>query len=234
MKNTIAKLLGLSLLAMTSPAFAAMGEEPVVSSLMMHKFETDDSGQQVLRWDGQFWLGRDLNKFMLKSEGERSRDGTEEFEIQALYSRAIAPFWDLQAGIRHDLKPEPTQNWGVITLQGLAPYFFETDISLFVGESGNTALRLNGEYELLLTQRLILSPRLEVNLYGKDMPELETGTGLADIEAGLRLRYEIRREFAPYLGLNWYRLHGRTADYARMNGEADSDTSVVAGIRFWF
>ncbi len=137
-------------------------------------------------------------------------------------------------GIRKDFKPEPDREWGVIALQGLAPYRFEIDAALFVGSSGRTALRLKAEYELLFTQRLILSPEVELNAYGYNDQDSGVGSGLADIETGLRLRYEIGREFAPYLGINWNKKYGKKADYAATAGENIEDTQLVLGIRLWY
>ena len=122
----------------------------------------------------------------------------------------------------------------MIGLKGLAPYFFEVDAALFIGDSGNTGLRLNAEYEWLFTQKLILTPEIEVNFYGQDIPEVSLGSGLSDMTLGLRLRYEIRREFAPYLGLEWSKLYGNSADFVSSNGAEVSDTKVVAGLRLWF
>ncbi len=155
-------------------------------------------------------------------------------ELQFLYSKAIAKYWDLQFGVRHDFEPSPSQSWAVIGVQGLAPYFFETDVAFFVGESGRTALRFESEYELLLTQRLILTPDIEVNVYGQDDAEVGIGSGLSDVEVGFRVRYEIRREFAPYIGVNWSKLFGNTKDFARIAGESTSEAQLVIGLRMWF
>jgi copper resistance protein B len=154
--------------------------------------------------------------------------------LQALYSRAIAPYWDLQLGLRHDFQPSPSRSWGVIGIQGIAPYFFEVDTALFIGESGQTALRVEAEYELLFTQKLILTPEVELNFYGQDDKDLNIGSGLSDLEAGLRLRYEIRREFAPYIGVNWNKSFGNTADFASAEGEDTDDVQWVVGLRAWF
>jgi len=159
---------------------------------------------------------------------------TLKAEIQALYSRAIAPFWDVQIGLRQDLKPEPERAWGVIGIQGLAPYFFDIDAALFIGDSGATAARLSAEYELMLTQKLVLAPEVTLNFYGQNDIERLSGSGLSDATAGLRLRYEIRREFAPYIGVNWTRSFGNSAEFVRAHGESTRDTQWVAGIRAWF
>ena len=213
---------------------AAMDDDPLLYNIMVGEMETDDSSSDLFSWDVQTWLGKNINKLWLKTEGERESGETEYVEIQALYSRAISSFWNFQAGIRHDTLPKLEQNWGVIGLQGLAPYWFEIDTALFIGESGNTALRFNVEYELLFTQKLILTPELEINLYGQDIPEVSLGAGLSDATLGLRLRYEIRREFAPYIGIEWSKIYAGSADFVRRSGAAVSDTKVVAGLRLWF
>jgi copper resistance protein B len=137
-------------------------------------------------------------------------------------------------GVRKDYKPTPSRSWVALGFEGLAPYWFELDAAVFVGESGRTGFRLQAEYEILFTQRLILSPELEINAYGENDADTDTGSGLSDAEIGLRLRYEIRREFAPYVGINWYKRYGNTADYAREDEEGVSDTSLVVGIKAWF
>jgi copper resistance protein B len=211
-----------------------MEDDPILAKFMLEQLEVHDAdGSQPLTWEGEAWIGKDINKLWLKTEGERVSGNTEELEVQALYSRAVAPYWDVQLGIRKDFKPVGRE-WGVIGLKGLAPYFFETDIALFVGDNGRTAARVQAEYELLLTQKTILTPEIEVNLYGKNDSEMRTGSGLSDITVGLRLRHEFKREFAPYIGVEWSKKLGNTADFARDDGEDVSDTQLVAGIRAWF
>lgn len=212
-----------------------MNDDPLLATLLVDQFEIrTGSGDNPLAWDAEAWLGKDFNKLWIKSDGEYLDGAVEEMEFQALYSRAVAPFWDVQLGWRRDIRPEPDRDWLVLGVKGLAPYFFDIDAALFVGESGRTGARLQVEYEILFTQRLILVPELELNLYGRDDPDVGIGSGLADVEAGLRLRYEIRREFAPYVGVNWAHLYGDTADYAREEGEDVDNFQFVAGIRVWF
>jgi copper resistance protein B len=204
--------------------------------LLLDKLEASDSDSQ--HWDAQAWVsqpwgGGDIHKLWLKAEGEREEGHTEHAEVQALYSRAISPFFDAQIGLRRDLQPHPTRDWLAVGLQGLAPYFFETEATLFVGDEGRSALRLKAEYDLLFTQRLILSPEIELDAYGEDDPELGLGSGLSNLEFGLRLRYEIRREFAPYIGVVWSHQFGDTADYTRANGGDMQDVQWVAGVKFW-
>lgn len=231
-------LSALSLLLMLSSVNSALAggkDDPLLGKVMIDQLEVRDADENnPLVLDGQGWVGKDLQKLWFKAEVERADSETEEAELQALYSQAIAPFWDVQVGVRQDFQPTPSRTWAVIGLQGLAPYFFEIDTALFIGESGRTALRLEAEYELLFTQRLILTPEIEVNFYGQNDADLGIGSGLSDIEAGLRLRYEIRREFAPYIGVNWNKRFGNSADFARSAGEETDDLQWVIGVRAWF
>tara|TARA_Y100001936_G_scaffold189679_2_gene188273 strand:- start:21067 stop:21792 length:726 start_codon:yes stop_codon:yes gene_type:complete len=221
--------------SMINVSLAGAKDDPVLTMLQFDKLEMQGGeSENPLVLEGQGWIGQDLNKFWLKTEIEREDGKTEEAELQALYSKGVSPFWDFQVGIRRDFQPTPGLNWAVIGLQGLAPYFFEVDTALFIGESGRTALRVEAAYELLFTQRLILTPEIEVNLYGKNDEELGIGSGLSDIETGLRLRYEIRREFAPYIGVSWSKSFGNTANFAREDGEGTNDIQWVIGIRTWF
>lgn len=195
-----------------------------------------NEGDPLFLWDAQGFYGGDINKLWIKTEGEYdfAADEFEEAELQALYSRAIGSFWDIQTGVRHDFAPFEDRTYGVIGVQGLAPYLFEIDAAAFVSGHGDVTARIEAEYEFLLTQRLILQPRAELNFAFQDIPDLETGAGLSTAETGLRLRYEIRREFAPYVGVSWTRSVGDTADFVRGRGEDSSDLSFVAGVRFWF
>jgi copper resistance protein B len=240
MKNLSKKLLlTLGTTALSSlPVIAHENHEeddPVLARVMIDQLEWRDSdGADPYALEAQAWIGKDLHKLWLKADVERIDGETEEAEIQALYSRAIAPFWDVQVGVRQDLKPTPDREWGVIGIQGLAPYFFEVDAALFIGDSGDTAARLSAEYEWMFTQKVVLSPEISVNFYGQNDMQRLTGSGLSDAQAGLRLRYEIRREFAPYVGVNWKKSFGNTADFVRDHGESTSDTQWVVGVRAWF
>ena len=229
-------VMTLVVLIVSSPglSWAASVDDPLLFNMILNEFETDDTSNDSLSWDAQAWLGHDLNKLWIKTEGERLNGETEEAEVQALYGRAISSFWDVQVGFRHDARPSPSQDWGVIGVQGLARYFFEIDAALFIGESGNTGLRLNAEYEKLFTQRLILTPEFEMNFYGQNVAEVSLGSGLSDISLSLRLRYEIRREIAPYVGLEWTKYYGNSADFVRRDGYEISDAKAVAGLRIWF
>jgi len=211
-----------------------MEDDPVVSKFILEQLEVHDAdGKNPLTWEAEAWIGKDINKLWFKTEGERVDGETEELELQALYSRAIHPYWDFQVGLRKDFQPE-SRKWGVLGFKGLAPYYFETDVALFVGESGRTALRVQSEYELMLTQKTVLSPEIELNFHGKDDAAVGVGSGLSDVSFGLRLRHEFKREFAPYIGVEWTKKFGNTADFARDEGEDISDTQLVLGIKAWF
>ena len=228
-------VLPICLALTTTPLVAAMEDDPVLSMLKVDQLEARDTDDgTVTAWEGHLWIGKDLNKLWIKSEGERSSEGTESAEVQLLYSRAIDANWDLQLGYRHDADPDPERNWAVIGFNGVSPYWFEIDTALFVEEDGQESLRFEAEYEFMLTQKWVLSPEVEVNWFSEDDDDLGIGSGLADIEMGLRLRYEIRREFAPYVGVHYERLLGDTEDIADAAGEDTSETQLVAGLRFWF
>ena len=185
-------------------------------------------------WEAQGWYGNDENKLWLRTEGNRSRGKVEDGDVEALWNHLVATYWSTQLGVRHELGDGPQRNWAAFGVQGIAPYWFELEATGYVGPSGRTAARFRAEYELLFTQRLILQPEFEVNAYGKSDPARRIGSGLSDAQLGLRLRYEIRRQFAPYIGVVWTRRFGNTADFARADHQAIFDRQWVAGIRIWF
>ena len=187
-------------------------------------------------WDIQGWSGGDINRFWWKSEGEGDFDGgLEEAELQALYSRALTPYWDVQAGVRQDFRPDGEDTTHlVLGLQGLAPYWWEIDAAAFLSTEGDLTARVEAEYDQRITQRLILQPRFEIDASASDIPELEIGSGLSTVEAGLRLRYEFRKEFAPYVGVEWRRAFGDTADYIEARGGKAEDIRFVVGLKAWF
>ncbi len=193
--------------------------------------DLDDVDAQA--WEFTAWYGNDYDKLWLKTEGERV-ESQEEGHIKLAWDRIFARWWSVQSGVRHDFREGPSRNWLDFGVRGLAPYFFEIDAAISFGDQGRTAARFSGEYEMLITQRLILQPELELNWYGKDDPQNGVGSGLADLELGVRLRYELLREFAPYVGVLWERKFGRTADLALHHGEDDSEVVFVAGVRAWF
>lgn len=226
-------LLALILILLPTSTSAMGEEDPLLFMFKLNQLELQifDGASNPLTWEGYAWLGKDLNKFYLKSEGNNIDGEYEELQTELLYSRAITPYWDLQLGERYDSYPKPSRSWLSLGIQGIAPYFFETEATLYVGSNGRTAARLHTEYELMLTQRWILKPDIEINLHSKDDPETRIGSGLSDLSAGLRLRYEIRREFAPYVGVQWGKNFGKTADYAEGHGQ---DTQFVIGVQVWF
>ncbi len=205
--------------------------------VLLDQFEgyRSSSGESGIRFDAQAWYGTDLNKLWLKAEGGRSGGQLGETRAEALYNRAFAPYFGWQAGVRHDFGGGgPGRNWGAVGVQGLAPYWFDVEATAYVGPSGRTAFRFKGEYDLRITQRLVLQPDLEFDIYGKSDPERGIGSGLSEADFGLRLRYEITRKFAPYIGVSWGRKFGNTADFARRAGEPVGESRIIAGIRLWF
>ncbi|MFZ3202829.1 MAG: copper resistance protein CopB [Pseudomonadales bacterium RIFCSPLOWO2_02_FULL_63_210] len=213
----------------------AMHDKQFNTFFLLDQLEYQDADEgSALSWDASGWIGGDIDRLWLRSEGGRTNGVTEEAEIQALWGHSIGPWWDLVAGARQDFKPGSPQTWAAFGIQGMALYAFEVEATAFIGEGGQSAVRLEGDYDILLTNRLILQPTAEVNFYGKNDPERGVGSGLANTEVGLRLRYEIRREFAPYLGVTWNRAYGNTADLVRDEGEDDNEARLVAGIRMWF
>lgn len=195
-----------------------------------------NEGDPVFLWDAQGWIGGDINRLWIKTEGEFdfNADEFEAAEAQALWSRAVTRFFDVQAGVRHDFAPGRDRTFAVAGIQGLLPYLFEIDAAVFVSDDGDVEARFEAEYELLITQRLILQPRAELNFAAQDIPQYQIGAGLSKVETGARLRYEVRRQFAPYVGVSWERVVGDTADFARALGEDRGSVSFVAGVRTWF
>ncbi|WP_236197225.1 copper resistance protein B [Pseudomonas glycinae] len=219
----------------TSHAGHQVHDSAINTYFLADKLEWQDADDaSTLAWDLSGWIGGDIDRLWLRSEGERSNGKTEDAEIQALWGHAVSPWWDVVSGVRQDFKPGAPQTWAAFGLQGMALYNFEAEATAFLGENGQSAVRLEGDYDILLTNRLILQPTAELNVYGKNDPQRGIGSGLSNTEAGLRLRYEIRREFAPYIGVTWNRSYGRTADYAREEGEDRSEARLVLGVRLWF
>lgn len=187
-----------------------------------------------VNWDAKSWIGGDLNRVWIHSEGASEDSRLEEAEVHVAYGRSIARWWDVLAGVRHDVRPGPGHTWASAGVQGLAPQWFEVQATLYVGESAATLARFEIEYEMLLTNRLVLQPLAEFNFYGKALPARGLGAGLSSSEAGLRLRYEIRRELAPYVGVVWHRQFGGTADFSRAAGGDPGGWRLATGVRTWF
>jgi len=211
-----------------------MDDAALFGMVAFDQFEwRDTEGGDALFWDGRAWLGNDYDKAWLKSEGERF-DGDYQGSAELLWDRVFSRWWSLQAGVAHDFGEGPSRTWAAFGVQGLAPYWFEIEALAYLGEQGRSAARFSAEYEMFLTQRWILQPKLEVELYGKDDPGNGIGSGFSDGQLGLRLRYEIRREFAPYLGVVWSRKFGETAELVREQGDDAAELQFVAGLRAWF
>jgi copper resistance protein B len=185
-------------------------------------------------WDAEAWYGGDSDKVWVRTEGAHAEDGTTDASAELLWDRVVSQWWSTRVGARDDFGTGPSRSWLAIGLQGLAPYGFDTEATLYVGDSGRTSARVKMEYDLYLTQRLVLEPKAEVNAYGKADPLRAIGAGVSNLELGARVRYEFRRELATYLGLNWSELSGSTADLARAGGRDVQDLQLVAGVRFWF
>ena len=184
-------------------------------------------------WDAKGWIGGDRNRFWFRTEGEASASRLDRTETHLFYGRAVSPWWDLVAGMRNDDGPGPARNWAAVGVQGLAPYFVEIEATGYVGAAGRTHARLEAKYEALVTNRLVVQPLVEIEIYGKDDPERLIGAGLSSADVGLRFRYEISREIAPYAGVLWsWRFFG-TADRWRASGQRAADTRLVMGLRFW-
>lgn len=212
-----------------------MADEHNFASLLVNRLERVKTRDNTsTSYDLQGWYGRDYDRLVLKAEGDIDNSRLEDASTELLWGHAVATFWDTQAGMRYDSGDGPNRTWLAFGVQGLAPYWFEVDATAYLGEGGRTAMNLEVEYELLLTQKLILQPRFDMNAYGESDAGRGLGSGLSNLSAGLRLRYEIRREFAPYLGVEWTRKFGGTADFAQAAGQEADEVAYIAGLRFWF
>lgn len=209
-------------------------EDPFNRLVQVDRFEAHDTHDDVANWDLEAWFGRSLNKLWVRSEGERESGDTDYADLEVLWGHSFARWWEFVVGARRDFEPGPERSWAAFGVQGLAPYRFELEATVYLGENGRAAARVEAEYDLLITNRLILQPLLEIDWYSRDEAMRGFGSGLAEAKAGLRLRYAFRREVAPYVGLVRAKQFGNTADLARLAGEEADDTRLVAGIRIWF
>ncbi len=225
-------LAGVLATAPASPAFAAEGD-PVYNYTLMEADIAEIDNETVGAWDAQGWIGGDYNRFWWKSEGALTDGNFEDAEIQALYSRNISRFWDAQVGVRYDLEPKG-ETYGVIGLQGLAPYFFEVDAAAFVSSSGEVSARFDATGELLFTQRLILKPGVAFDFFAERDRSRQIGSGLSTAEFSAQLRYEFTRELAPYVELAYQKAYGETADFQRAATGSDDDTVFKIGLRTMF
>lgn len=258
--NTVAEAAGTNLPAGNAPPppvpldhAADRSFPPAVMAAMRHRFDHEQGGQnfyQVLvnlaeyqarnggngyEWNGEAWYGGDINRLWLKSEGDGTiGKGFDRAEVQALYSRAIDPYFNFQTGLRYDFKPNPSRVYATVGVQGLAPGMFDVEGALFLSNKGELMARSEAWYDQRITQRLILQPRVELNFAAQNSPAIRVGSGLSDAEIGARLRYDIRREFSPYVGVQYRAAFGATRRYERMTGEDPAGWSFLAGIRTWF
>jgi copper resistance protein B len=201
-----------------------MHDDPLLAKLQLDNLESVHSsdGGNSQQWDGRFWVGHNLDKLWIRSEGSRARGRIEEGDVEALWGHAVSPFWNLMLGARHDLG------------SGLAPYEFDFEATAYIGPAGRTALRVKTSQDWLFTQKLILTPELDMNAYGRADPRRDLGAGVSDASLSFRLRYEFSRKFAPYIGYAWVHKFGATAGMARSAGQPVSDRQILLGVRVWF
>lgn len=215
---------------------SAMGnDDPQISGLIVDELEYQSSdGEQRTVWDASVYTGWDLHKVWFATEGEHTDGNTEEVELELFYTRAVSAYWDMRAGIRHDSYESVSRNWLQLGAVGLAPYFVETELLLFVGDKGRAGASVELEKELVLTQRWQLLPSMELVVHGHNDPATGAGSGLSTLELGLRLSYRVRREFMPYIGVQWEKAYGQTADYQRAEDENSSETALILGLKAWY
>lgn len=231
---SFAACLPMAALADDTPHTMAV-HDPAMTMPLFHMLRAEGDwsrkdGEDLASWEAEGWIGRDVNKLFLKSEGEVRNSVAHEAELWGLYSRKIADFWDVQAGVRQDFAPEDT-TFAVIGVEGLAPYFFETAAHLYVSHRGDVGARLEQSLDLPITQRFIAKPHLKADFWAQDVPEYDAGAGLSTIETGIQFRYEIVRKFAPYLDINYQRGIGETAGIMRANGEDAGELTFRIGLR---
>jgi copper resistance protein B len=223
---------------MPYPQMAAMMDMNDASRLgraLVDQWEwREGGGDHSAVWDAQGWYGNDYDKLWAKSEGDWRSGGPARGRAELLWDRIATRWWSLQAGARYDFGGGPGRGWAALGVQGLAPYWIDVDASLYVGRAGSLATRFKAESDLRLTHRLIVQPELELNVYSRPDRARDQGAGLSDLQAGLRLRYEIRRELAPYLGLAWRRRWGETAQLLRAAGELPNGLQWLVGVRCWY
>ncbi|WP_396586514.1 copper resistance protein B [Bermanella sp. R86510] len=216
------------------PRQLKLADEHSFWAVLGDRLEYDPDSESTV-FDLQSWYGTTFHRLVIKAEGDIADGSLEEMQADVLYSQALDGYFDTQLGVRLDQNEEGTdRQWLAVSLQGLAPYWFEVDISAYLGEDARTALAMEAEYELLFTQRLVLQSRAELSAYGKEDLDNGIGAGLTNGEIGMRLRYEVSRQFAPYLGIEWRRSFADTADLIRKTSGTVEDTEFVVGLKFWF
>jgi copper resistance protein B len=234
-----ATLLALLVAALWPAAAAAqhtghtVHDEAINTFVLFDQLEWQTGASDGAHWDGRAWIGTDRDRLWLRTEGASDRGRLHSGDAHVLFGRAISPWWEVVAGVRQDVRPGPAQTWVAFGVQGLAPQWIAIEATGYLGAGGRTQLRLKAEHDLLLTNRLVLQPKVEAQLAGKADRRRDVGAGLSTVEAGIRLRYEIRRELAPYVGVNWHRGAGRSAGHVQAASGSTSGVSVVAGLRFW-
>jgi copper resistance protein B len=211
-----------------------MDDGALLHRVWLENFEAVSGVHNGLGWDGQAFMGGDFDKLWLKTEGEYLQRHAQDAKFEALWAHALLPYWDSQLGVRQDFGSGPGRTWAALGVSGMAPYWVDTEVTLYVGESGRTGLRLKAEYDLYLTQRLILRPEFKFNAYGKPDRARSLGAGLSDGQVELRLRYEFSRRFAPYAGFVYARKFAETADLERQRGSPVVDHRAVAGLTLFF
>ena len=225
-----------------TPTYTQYGEPPVMDNtifyhLLFDELEGRTNGpDNEFRWDGEGWIGTDMNRLWFKSEGFVEHGKMTDGDQEALYDRPIPrfTFFDFQAGVRYDLDSNPGRTWGAIGIEGLAPYFFEFAPTFYFSNRGFFAGRIEGSYDLLITNRLIAQPQIEMNFYSKTDPSRGVGSGLSEIDTGLRIRYEISRKFAPYIGFAYTGTFGQTATFTREESGNPNDPRFIFGARVWY
>jgi copper resistance protein B len=218
----------------SAPFGSPVDDEHVWVHAILDQFEGRFGPENGLRWDGEAWIGTDTHRLWLKSEGEVQDGRMSDGQHEVLYDTPISTYFDLQAGLRYDLDDRPGRAWAALGVEGLSKYFFRVSATTYASDRGHFAARLVGSYDLLLTQRLILQPSVELNAYTKADPNRLIGSGFADLDAGFRLRYEINRKFAPYAGLSYEKKIGQTAHLAAAAGEKTDALRLALGVRAWF
>lgn len=212
-----------------------MGDQHHFGALLVDRLEAVHTNRNTsAAYDLKAWFGRDYDRAVFKAEGDVDQGKLQDARTEILWGHALTSYWDSQAGLRYDSGDGPSRSWLAFGVEGLSPYWFDVEATAYVGSENRTALRLAASYNMLFTQKLILKPQIEINFYGKNDAERGLGSGLSDITSGLRLRYEMHRQLAPYIGVEWQNKFGNSADYARLAGEKSNQTRLVAGVQFWF
>lgn len=237
--------LMLAIAALSSPATAAaqtseaapfgspIADETVWLHAVLDQFEGRLGANDALRWEGEAWTGTDADRLWLKSEGEFEKSKVFGGQQEALYDTPLSAWFDLQAGLRYDLDSQPGRAWAAVGIEGLSQYFFHISATAYASDTGHYAAKFFGTYDLLLTQRLILQPEAEINIYSRSDPARLVSSGVSELDTGLRLRYEITRKFAPYIGVAYER---RFAARSRLvaAGETPAQLRFAVGLRSWF